>query len=196
MISLVESLFDQNWLALSHSLLGWPERAREPMEFLSAEKRQQVRDLGQWYGQSAEIFSDKKTLGLLSAADEAQLQELDRQRQAKLGAILSPLELEENLYRRSQTAEYVRRNLPEAGSESEFRTMVTVAQEFGMSNVPMPMRQRYLLESPDSAPVEAEDERDAAFYRRLKEVLGEARFAELQAQEQQRETEQARRSEK
>jgi len=186
MIYTLESVFGEGWPALSASLLGWPERWHDPAEFLSAEKRRQLRDLDLRYDELKHELQRKGSSGRSDAEDAVQLRELDQQKQADLAALLSPQELQDYLYRKSPAADYVRQNLPEAKSESEYRAMVNVALELQIAESSTAMAQRLGVEPGDPAVVKACAERKAAFDQRLKEVLGEARIAEQQTEEEQR----------
>ena len=186
MIYTLESVLGEDWPALSASLLGWPERWRDPMEALSVEKRQELRALDLRYDDLKHELERRGYTGRLEAEDAAQLRELERQKQAELATLLSPQELEDYLYRKSPASDYVRNNLPEAKSESEYRTMVKVALELQMAESPTALAQRLGVAPGDPAVAKSEAERKAAFDQRLKEVLGEARIAEQQAEEEQR----------
>jgi hypothetical protein len=189
----LESVLGEDWPALSASLLGWPERWRDPMASLSVEKRGQFRALELRYDELKQELERKGFTGRLDAEDAAQLRELEQQKQAELAALLSPQELQDYLYGKSPAADYVRQHLPEARSESEFRAIVNVAQEVQMAESPTAFAQRMGLEPGDPAVTKAEAERQAAFDQRLKEVLGEARIAEQQAEEEQRLAEEKKR---
>jgi hypothetical protein len=186
MLYTLESSLGQSWREMSSSLLGWPQQGRDPTEFLDVEKRRQLRELDLRYERAKSALEDKGWTGELDAEGAARLRGLERQKQADLAAILSPQELEDYLYRRSPASSYVRKNLPEAKSESEFQAMVRVAQEFEMARDPASARQQIGLGNGDPDVAKADAEREAAFNQRLKEVLGETRIAEQQAQEQQR----------
>jgi hypothetical protein len=193
MMYTLESVFGEGWPALSASLLGWPERWRDPMESLSAEQRRELRVLDLRYDELKHELEHKGFTGRLDAEDAAQLRELEQQKQAELATLLSPQELQDYLYRQSPAADYVRKNLPEAKSESEFRAIVNMALEFQMAESPTTMAQRMGVEPGDPAVTKTEAERKAAFDQRLKEVLGEARIAEQQAAEEQRLAEEKKR---
>jgi hypothetical protein len=189
MIYTLESLLGQDWSVLSPALLGLSEEWRDPTGFLSVEKRRQVRELDLRYDELKRDLARKGFSGRLDAEGAAQLKELERQRQTELAAMLSPQELEDYLYRKSPAADYVRQNLPEAKSESEFRAMVKVALDLEMAESPTAAAQRMGVEPGDPAVAKAEAERKATFEQRLKEVLGEARMAERQAEEELRRAE-------
>lgn len=186
MIYTLESVLGQNWSELAPTLLGWPDRWRDPMESLSAEKRRELRALDLRYDELKHELEGKGSTGRLDAEDAMQLRELERQKQAELAALLSPEELQDYLYRKSPAANYVLQNLPEAKSESEYRAIVKVALELQMAESSTAMAQRMGVEPGDPAVLKADAERKAAFDQRLKEVLGEARIAEQQAEEEQR----------
>jgi len=191
----LESLFGGNWRALTASLLGWPWRGNDPMQFLNVEKRRQLRELDMRYGELKNELEHKGFTGRLDAEDAARLRDLDRQKQTELATILSPQELADYLYRQSPAADYVRQRMPEARSESEFRAMVKVALEFQMAESPAVAALRSGLEPGDPAVIKADAERRKAFDQRLKEVLGEQRIAEQQAEEQVRVAEERRQHE-
>lgn len=184
MIYTLESLLGQDWLVLSGALLGLSEERRDPTGCLSVEKRRQVREVDLRYVELKRDLARKGSSGPLDAEGAAQLKELERQRQTELAAILSPQELEDYLYRKSPAADYVRQNLSEAKSESEFRAMVKVALDLEMAKSPTAAAQRMGVEPGDPAVTKAEAERKAAFEQRLKEVVGAARMAERQAEEE------------
>lgn len=192
MIHTLESLFGENWQAMSAAILGWPERWRDATDFLDVEKRRQLRDLDLRYEQAKNDLDQEGWRGELDLDGAARLRELERQKQAELRTILSPQELEEYLYRNSRAADYVRRNLPAAKSESEFRAMVKLALEFELGSLPAYPSQLGLPPGdPDLARAEAE--RQSVFEEQLKAILGEARIAEQQIAEEQRLTEERER---
>lgn len=186
MIYTLESVLGQEWPGLASALLGWSDRWRDPMGFLSVEKRRQLRELDLRYDELKRDLESKGARGQLDAEGAAQLKELERQRQTDLAAILSPQELEGYLYRKSPAADYGRWNLPEAKSESEFQAMVKVALALGMGESSAGLAQRIGVAPGDPAVTKAEADRKATFDQRLKEALGEPRIAEQQAEEEQR----------
>ena len=186
MIYSLESVLGESWPAISASLLGWPERWHDPTESFGVEKRRELRALDLRYDELKQELERKGSTGRLDAEDALQLRELEQQKQAELATLLSPQELQNYLYRKSPAADYVRQNLPEAKSESEFHAMVNVAQELQIAESSTAMAQRLGVEPGDPAVTKAESDRKAAFDQRLKEVLGEARIAEQQAEEEQR----------
>ncbi len=195
MIYALESVFGESWPALSASLLGWSQRWRDPAETFSVEKRRALRALDLRYEELKHKLERKGSSGRLDAGDAARLRELEQQKQAELAVLLSPQELQDYLYHKSPASDYVRKNLPEAKSESEFRKVVDVAQELQMAESAAVLAQRMGTDPGDPAVTKAEAERKAAFDQRLKEALGEARIAEQQAEEEQRIAEEKERHE-
>jgi hypothetical protein len=195
MIYTLESALGQDRSMWMSAVLGWPERWREPMAFLDVEKRRQLREFDMRYDELKSDLNRRAYTGRLDAEDAAQLKEIEHQRQRELAATLTPTELEEYLYRESSAADYVRRNLPEAKSESEFRAMVKATAELEMDESPVTRAQRMGIEPGDPEALKAETERKAALDQRLKEMLGEARMAEQQAEEEQRVVQEKKRQE-
>jgi hypothetical protein len=185
MTTKLESLFGQSWESIRSSFLG-RGGSEDQLETLSLEKRRQLRELEQRVQRSREEL-DQASLSahVLDAEDRAHLRELEAQKRTELAKILSPQELEEYLYRHSAAADYVRKNLPEAKSEAEFRTMVKLADELEMMNPPIWLAS---LGDPSEqdAVARAFKERKATFEQGLKELLGEQLIAEQQAEEQAR----------
>ena len=108
---------------------------------------------------------------------------LQHQKQAELAQILSPQELEQYLYHASPAADYVRKNLPEAKSEAEFRAIVRLAADLEMdANAATGSRARFGVEPADPTLAEAAAAKEAEFKRRLGDVLGQERVAEREAQ--------------
>jgi hypothetical protein len=178
MIIQVESLFGQSWDSLRSDYLpwfGWDE------QILTQDQRRQIRDLEARFSMlKQELDRVTQATRSFDAEDHARLRELEVQKRAELAKILSPQEMEDYLYRHSDAANYVRQNLPEAKSEAEFRLMVKAAGETRMAELST------CLTSPDAAEAEAlageQADRKAAFDKRLKELLGEDRIADLEAE--------------
>ncbi len=191
----LESVLGQNWPVLAPTLLGWGPRWRDPMELLDVEKRRQVREWDLRYDELKDELEQKGRSGQPGTDYAARLRELERQQQADLAAILSPQELREYLYRQSPAANYVRNSMPAAKSESEFRAMVDVVSESQVTESSDLLAQRLGVEPGDPAVRKAQTDRQAIFDQRLKEVLGEARIAEQQAEEEQRRAEEKKREE-
>ena len=186
MMSEIESALGLPFRDLSASILGWPT-AGTSSEFLSFDKRRQVREIEQKYAELSQELTQRQFMGGLDAEDQAQLAEWSRQQEAELAAILTPAELEERFYRESEVARYVRQSLPAAQSEAEFRLMVQLAAEYDLANHPHPFAARYGIPGAEQEPgVQDYQARKAAFDERLKEALGEQRIAEQSAAEQAR----------
>jgi hypothetical protein len=165
-------------------------------EFLPAEKKAQLREIESRYRQmSGEVTYPASQA--LNEDEQRELLELQRRKRAELEALLTPQELEEFDLRESRAASYVLRQLPEAGSEVEFRLMVRAAQEAGANESNASLRSfpgRYGMEAPNELQQRREDEQRQAIETRVKELLGEQRFAQLQQAEAARQAaEQARR---
>jgi len=186
MIYTLESALAQDRSVWMSDVLGWTERWREPMAFLDVEKRRKLRDIDVRYADLESELNNRAYSGRWDAEDVAQLKEIGRKRQSELAAILTPTELEEYLYRNSPAADYVRRNLPEARSEEEYRAMVKAVAELEIGESPVTQAQHLGIEPEDSEALKAETDRKAALDQRLKEMLGEARMAEQQVAEAQR----------
>jgi hypothetical protein len=182
----LETVLGVSAAKLKASLLGWPH----PDEgFLPLEKQRQVRDLTERY----QRLIEEARQGLISWDSDpkidARVKELEQQKEAELAQLLTPHELEESHLRSSPAARYVLDHLPEAGSEEEFRKMVRVVDELGMEN-PKAGGNRYGLPlfgsvNSDTGEEERElTEKNAQLDTRLKEILGEERFAEMKRSEQ------------
>jgi len=186
MITTLESLFGQSWKSLTSSLLGRPDWGTDPSEPLSVEARRKIREVDKKYRRESSELQQRRWMGELDLADMARSRELEREKRASLAGVLSPPELEEYLYRQSAAADYVRRNLPEAGTESEFRTMVELALDMEMSDPTGSLPDRHGLMVSDDVKRELQ-QRKTEFDQRLKDLLGETRIAEQTAEEQVRE---------
>jgi hypothetical protein len=188
MITTLESVMGQSWRTLASSLLGrtdW-DWGTDPLEPFSLEARRKIREVDRKYRREFNELQQRRWTGELSLEDMARLRELEREKRAALAAVLSAAALEEYTYRQSAAADYVRRTLPEANSEDEFRTMVRLAWEMEMSESGDPLSSRSGIALPDDAKREVE-QRKAEFDKRLKELLGETRIAEQTAEEEVRE---------
>jgi hypothetical protein len=185
MMSEVEALLGLPFDHLAATILGWPDPGNS--EFLPFDKRRQVREIQQKYRELSQNLAQRQFTGGLDAEDQAQLAEWSRQETAELAAVLTPAELEEQFYRESEAARYVRQSLPAAQSAAEFRLMVKLADEYRLANHPNPFAARYGMPGTDQEPeVQDYQARKTAFDARLKEVLGEPRVAEQTAAEQAR----------
>lgn len=172
------------------TMLGFADP--QATDFLPIAKRKALRELESRYRRLSDGLTTDRSLGLLDAEGAARLVELRRQQQAELTQLLSPEEAEEYLYRESPAAQYVRRRLPSAKSEAEFRRIVKVAAELGMDpDAGNDFASRFGQEPADPELARAEAGREAAFQQRLEEVLGKERRAE-QETEREAEAERAR----
>jgi hypothetical protein len=186
MMSEIESALGLPFRDLSASILGWPT-AGSSSEYLSLDKRRQVREIEQRYSQLSQELTQRQFMGGLDAEDQAQLDDWSRQQEAELAAFLTPAELEERFYRDSEAAHYVRQSLPPAQSETEYRLMVKLAAEYDLADHPHSFAVQYGMPGAEQEPgVQDYQTRKAAFDERLKEVLGEQRIAEQTAAEQAR----------
>ena len=183
MVAEIESALGADWVELSSSLTGFPEMADGLNQILSSEKRAQLREIDKQFRRELDELQEKQMIWGLEPEEVATLRNLERQKRAALAAVLSPQELEEYLYRNSPAADYVRRNLPEAKSESEYRTMVKLALDMEMSPTLDSPRQNYGMDSDsDEAKLESKQRRED-YAQRLKDLLGQDRIAEQQAGE-------------
>jgi hypothetical protein len=194
----LERLLGQGWNSIAKSAVGWPSPPADIYSFVSEEKRQQIRELEREHNRlkaNLERQQSRTPLSPWAMTDNTPMIELEREHQADLARVLSPQEMKEYLYRFSPAANYVRDNLPAARDESEFRTIVDVAQQFELWNQPaMSVSERYGLppepgiDADASADPAAADytARKAAFVTRLKEVLGADRVAQQKAEEEAR----------
>jgi len=191
----LERLFGQSWASITMPIMGWPSPPADIYAFVAEEKRQQIRKLERQHVELKAQLERQQSQSAWVAPDNTPLMELERQHQADLASMLSPQEMMEYLYRVSPAAKYVLENLPAAQNEGEFRTMVSVAQQFELWNQPATsISQRYGSpaepggEGDASADAASADyaARKAAFDQRLKEVLGEDRVAQQRTDEQTR----------
>jgi hypothetical protein len=186
----LETLLGVSAEKLRASVVGWPEPDEN---FLPLEKRKQARELTERYQRMIEeareegggfygFYGDPKV--------DAKVEKLNQRKEAELAQLLTAYELEESRLRSSPAALYVLEHLPEAGSESEFRTMMRVVQEVGIAE-PRTGGNRYGLgpQNEDGHKEREFAEKQARLEMRLMEVLGEARFAEMQSAEQKRQAE-------
>ena len=182
MHSTLEALFGQSWQSLTAAVRGGAAGERDGLESLSVDARRKIREVDGKFRRELDELQRRWGTGDMELADLNRLRELERQKRATLGESLSPAEHEEYLYRHSAAADYVRRNLPAAKSESEFRATVKLAMELGLNETTDAPRS---LTPTDDIQRELA-ERKAAFDQRLLELLGEARLAEQEVEEQAR----------
>jgi hypothetical protein len=188
----LERILGQNWISIASSTMGWSFRAMDTYSFVADERRQQLREVERQYNRLKVDLERQQSRSQWVAPDNTPLVQLEKEHQADLSRILSPQEVIEYFYRFSPAAKYVRDSLPEAKNESEFRTMVEVAQQFDLWNQPaLSFSQRYGLPTEpgvdndtntDAAAAEYAA-RKAAFDTRLKEVLGADRIAQQRTEE-------------
>jgi len=182
MITTLESALGVPWEQICFSELGWPERGFDVTEGMSLDQRRLVRDIKARYDRQEGDLAWRILTGDISLEEEAQLRQWHRDQRDELAKILSPQQLEEYLYRDSPAANYVRRNLPPSGSEQEYRAAVQLAQELEIFPVGNSNPNLSSLRNKD---VGAEmKRREAEFNQRLRDLIGDDRMAERQAQEQ------------
>ena len=196
MTSELEDLFEENWSQMSQETIGWPRRTEES-NYLSREKSREVDRIEQRYRRAKEELQldVRGMLGDSDATDRSRLRDLELQKTAELGALLTSSEMEEYQCRHSAAADYVLKNLPEAKDEQEFRTMVKVAQEMEMGGSPNSFSARYGLPQEDDAGAKEQAAKQAAFAERLRAVLGEDRVAQQEQEEKLRLEEERKRQE-
>jgi hypothetical protein len=197
MFSELESLLGVGAAKLTAKVLGQPT-FEDDTEFIPLDKQGPLRDLKLRYLQ----LTEEARQGLLpwesEAMVDARIHALNRQQQAELARLLTPRELEALNLRESPAAQYVLNHLPEANSEEEFRKMVKVAEEIGISAPEMedPAR-RY--DVPNGIGPSDEDrqlaEKRVRLEARLKGVLGDDRTAEQQRAETARQAEERQKEE-
>ncbi|MEP6663909.1 MAG: hypothetical protein ABJC04_09625, partial [Verrucomicrobiota bacterium] len=180
MMTELESALGASWNALSSALTGFPTMGYSLDKILSADKRAQVREIDKQFRHDLDELRQKKMSWGLEPDEVATFRNLERQKQSALAALLSPSELDEYLYRNSPAADYVRRNLPEAKTEAEYRAMVKLAQEMEMSQTIDAPSQHFGAGNEESDLESKKRKEDYA--QRLKELLGEDRIAEQKAQ--------------
>lgn len=174
-------------------MLGWPEVSQAAV--LSSEKLQEVRRITAMHQHELGEIHSRANRRALTADERTLFWNRVGERKVALAAVLSPSEFEDYWYRSSPSAGYVRRALPEAGSEAEYRRMVDVAEELQMMDEASLPRRYGVRGGLDPADARRLEEQEAALRRRLAEVLGEERVVEGERKEQARQEEQARRRE-
>jgi hypothetical protein len=197
MTARIEDLFDLDWAQISQEILGWPRSGMTVNDYLSREKQRELSRIDREYRRARQDLNleMKEITGDVSAADRASVHELEVKRQGEIAALLTPSELEQYRYRQSAAAEYARANLPEAKSEAEFRAMVRVVEEFGMQETTGSFGLPYGFAKDADSGLGPEQQRQEAFDRRLREVLGEDRIAEQATEEDARAEEQRKQRE-
>lgn len=181
----LESALGEDWATLAGEMTGFPLTKDGFNKTLTAEQHHQLREIKKQFRSKLQELEYKQMVGGLEKDEIATFRNLEREQRAALAAVLSPAQLEEYLYRNSSAADYVRRTLPAAKSESEYRTMVKLALEMEMSPT---------LDSPlEPFGIVVEDEikqgiqqRKKDYADRLKESLGDDRIAEQEQETQAR----------
>jgi len=191
----LESVLGEDWAPLSSEITGLPQTKDGFNQTLSAEQRQQLREIKKQFRSKLQELEYKQMAGGLEKDEIATFRNLEREQRAALAAVLSPAQLEEYLYRNSSAADYVRRNLPAAKSESEYRTMVKLALELEMSSTVDSSLEYFGMEAADEIKQEIQ-ERKKSYADRLKESLGDDRIAEQEQETQARKAAEAEASAK
>ncbi|MBE0542446.1 MAG: hypothetical protein IH623_13885 [Verrucomicrobia bacterium] len=187
---LLEELFGEPATLQWFQVLSTRGPAVVGREFLPLEKKTPLREIEARYRQwSAEV-----TFPVGQALDEeerGELLDLQRRKRAEIEALLTPHELEELDVRGSAAAIFVRRKLPEADSEAEFRAMVQAALEGGVTEGSRSVesfasRFGIGMEAASERQERFEEDQLRAIEARIKELLSEQRFAEMQQAEAER----------
>jgi hypothetical protein len=190
----LERLLGKSWGTIAALTMGWPAPI-DLYEFVSDERRQQLRELEREHARLKANLIRQQTKSEWVTPDNTALNALEQDYQANLAAFLSAQEMKEYLYRFSPAAKFVRDYLGTAGNESEFRTMVDVAQQYEIWKQPgTSFLQSYGFPDVSGADAVTTDNavaaeysaRKTAFDQRLKEALGEDRVAQRQMEEQAR----------
>ncbi|MEY2408409.1 MAG: hypothetical protein QOF48_1079 [Verrucomicrobiota bacterium] len=143
--------------------------------FLPPEKQQGIQAIHDKYAAMEEEISDRAR-GLFLDEDQAALVRLQKQREAELGQLLSPKELEEYQLRNSETAQSLRQQLTGfQPTEDEFRKIFqlqkTFDDNFGQA-----------FDASDEAALalrnKAQNDASEAMGAEIQKVLGPERFAE------------------
>jgi len=175
----VESLLGSSRDKIRSRLFGWPERITEK-NYLRTEQMTHLREIERRHLALTEQknLSDSDFSNGFSERERGERLGLEREKLEEIKAALSPAEFELYMARSSPASGYVRRYLPEAKSEEEYKRMLQVAVEFQMGHL------NEETSSNDDHP-EALARRES-FQKRLQEVLGEDRIAEEKAEEERR----------
>lgn len=179
----LEQLLGQSWGVLRAQMVGW--YSSKPVTTLSLAQEKAVRDIGRRYAKEADEFSHRSLMGQLDESDRIRLRQIEAEKWAALAAVLPPKELEDYWFRTSAAADYVRKNLPEAKNEEEFRKTVKVADEFHMMEEGS-LGKVYGIITVDESDARSVKERQAAFEKRLREILGDDRVAQQEEEEKAR----------
>lgn len=155
--------------------LGVPDYEALRMAYLPEEKRKPVEDIRQRF-QDLEQATHQKYKEYYGPERNQELAEINRQREAELAKLLTPLELEEYKLRHSQTAMQMKYDLQAfEPSEQEFRALFKTREAYDVATANF----RFGGPDPDN-PAELALMRDAAKLRdeEAKRVLGETRYKE------------------
>ncbi len=117
---------------------------------------------------------DPYATGAMSDTERAELLELKRRHRAELEQLLGREKREEYEARESLEADFVRRNLPPARDEAEFRRMVAAANDVGMTMTEV------LTDSLPAAAVPGKPTLRSRVLNRLRELSDPTRSAELE----------------
>ncbi len=186
----LEGLFGGDELAIRMRVAGLPQR-EQPYAYLSPEKALAVRQITRRFTALEEELRDSNVPGgFMDPDSRARQKALELDKLVAISQVLTPAEYDLYLYRSSSTADYVRRTLPEAQSEEDFKRMVKVALEFEKGHLDASLGVRYALQDPDGPATKAQKEEEQAFRQRLGEELGGNRLAEQEELEASRERQQ------
>jgi hypothetical protein len=185
----LETLLGINGEKLKAQVFGLPA-IWDTEDYLPLAALDKVRELDCRYGQL--IAEAKQGLSGLDSDSvvDAKIAELNRQKRAELETKLTPQELALYDQNQSAAAQYARGYLPAAQSEAEFKKMVQAVEETGV-DLPKPrtFASRYGLSAGDDAESVEQAQKQAQLEAKLKEILGEQRWREMQQAEQTREAE-------
>lgn len=152
--------------------MAWVNPLDTMLEFLTPEKRSQVQDFMQQ--QQTKLIKLAGGTSPMDSEDMKKLQGLQHEADVELAKILTPTELEDYQLRMSQTAMAMRISL--AGfepSEEEFRTIFKMRK-------PIDDAFNVFLDTTDPEAVQRRAEAQSKMKENLRQVLGEARFADYE----------------
>ena len=142
--------------------------------FLPADRRQALQALVAKYDQLEQNLYER-TKGLMLEEDQAQLQQLQKMREAEIAQLLSPEELREYELRNSPTADSLREQLSGfEANETEFRRLFDLQKAYEAQMTQMPPG------ADDEVRANVAEKAEDALNDELRKVLGEERFAEYQ----------------
>jgi hypothetical protein len=154
---------------------GIPDYEGARTAYLPEEKRKPVEDIRQRF-QDLEQATHQKYKEYYGPERNQELAEINRQREAELAKLLTPVELEEYKLRNSQTAMQMKYDLQAfEPSEQEFRALFKTREAYDQAT----MAYRYGGPDPDK-PEEAKMMAEAARLRdaEAQKILGEERYKE------------------